>query len=865
MKHQPKPAGRTSATSNRDLLLAAAIIPLGLTAAARAATTDTYSAPSGNWSDPANWSLGRVPNNTDSVFVTNGPAGSFGNVTVAFDPAASTGTGLASVTIQGTNGGSVTLDHPANTFNVTGYEYVARDPGTIGSLNLSGGNHNPANLYLGYSPGSTGTVTISAPASLNAGNGYGLQFVGYSGTGRINQIAGANAGSALYLASRVASSGTYNLAGGSCDFSYQYIASDGTGTFTQTGGQNSAFDLYLGYDEGVNNDGATGSYTLSAGTLTVSNGEGIGSSTNNVTATFDQTGGTHTVTGYLNVGSGSNGSACFSLSGGTLTVQRYPSIALGGESIGTGDAPGTFKQTGGANSAYKLALGDYARGSGTYEFSDGSLTVSAGEDLGFSSTGIFNQSGGTHSVNGSLLVGIRAFGAFNLSGDGSLTVTTAPFGDSSIGSSGPGLFTQSGGTFKTNGSLTLGTDSSGSGTNILSGGTFIVGSAERIALSGQGALVQTGGTHYVNGTGTNGLYLALNPGSTGTATLSGGLLSVAASEYVGLRGTGSFTQSAGTHTIGSSLVVSANAGSSTGTFNLQGGNLSAASLTVNQGGSLTQTGGALTVTGRATNHASLSVLAGNASLGPLSGTGALIVGSPSATSIASATLTSFSQSSLTIDSTGTLTVKPNTPRATNTAAALVINPGGTLDLTRNDLLVDRTLTPPSTLRSYLSSGYSNNTWTGTGITSSLAQGTNASSFSLGWADGGDSPGVDGLATNQILVRYTHRGDANLDGKVDIQDLLRFRANAGTTNQAQWWQADFTYDGKVDIQDLLAFRANAGAPPVPSDVQFSDLLADTFNYVTAVPEPGATSLLALSGALALLARRKRRYHPESCHE
>jgi uncharacterized delta-60 repeat protein len=146
-----------------------------------------------------------------------------------------------------------------------------------------------------------------------------------------------------------------------------------------------------------------------------------------------------------------------------------------------------------------------------------------------------------------------------------------------------------------------------------------------------------------------------------------------------------------------------------------------------------------------------------------------------------------------------------------TVGALSLDPTSTLDLQTSDLLADRTLTPASTIRSYLTAGYANNAWTGPGIRSGTAAG-DSTHFSLGYADGGvtaDAP------AGQVLVRYTRRGDANLDRKVDIQDLLRFRANAGTPTPAQWWQADFTYDGKVDIQDLLAFRANAGtsAPEV----------------------------------------------------
>jgi uncharacterized delta-60 repeat protein len=137
---------------------------------------------------------------------------------------------------------------------------------------------------------------------------------------------------------------------------------------------------------------------------------------------------------------------------------------------------------------------------------------------------------------------------------------------------------------------------------------------------------------------------------------------------------------------------------------------------------------------------------------------------------------------------------------------LTIDGTSSLDLGSNDLLVDRTLTPAYTIRYYLAAGYANGTWAGTGIRSGNAA-SDPSHFSLGYADGG---ATSIAPAGQVLVRYTRRGDANLDGKVDIQDLLILRSNAGTTFGAQWWQGDFNFDGKVDIQDLLAFRANVGS-------------------------------------------------------
>jgi hypothetical protein len=179
---------------------------------------------------------------------------------------------------------------------------------------------------------------------------------------------------------------------------------------------------------------------------------------------------------------------------------------------------------------------------------------------------------------------------------------------------------------------------------------------------------------------------------------------------------------------------------------------------------------------------------------------------------------------------------------TLTVGALSIDGTSALDLKNNDLLVDRIATPAATIRSYLVAGYAGNQWTGPGIRSSTAAG-DPSHFSLGYADGGvtaDAP------PGQVLVRYTRRGDANLDRKVDIQDLLRFRANAGTPTPAQWWQADFTYDGKVDIQDLLAFRANAGLSVPEVIAAAAASVTYTSQHTAAAPGIFATATAITSG-------------------
>ena len=77
-------------------------------------------------------------------------------------------------------------------------------------------------------------------------------------------------------------------------------------------------------------------------------------------------------------------------------------------------------------------------------------------------------------------------------------------------------------------------------------------------------------------------------------------------EYIGVSGTGAFTQSGGTHTVTNTLTLAANSGSS-GTYNLSGGSLSAATIQINSGGHFNVTGAPQAVTGNVTNAGTVHV------------------------------------------------------------------------------------------------------------------------------------------------------------------------------------------------------------------------------------------------------------------
>ena len=93
----------------------------------------------------------------------------------------------------------------------------------------------------------------------------------------------------------------------------------------------------------------------------------------------------------------------------------------------------------------------------------------------------------------------------------------------------------------------------------------------------------------------------------------------------------------------------------------------------------------------------------------------------------------------------------------------------------------------------------------------------------------------------IVLAHGLDGDANLDGKVDINDLTIVLAHYGQTAGVSWATGDFNNDGKVDINDLTIVLANYGQTAG----------ASAAGNLSAAPEP-STLLLTAAGLLALVA-------------
>jgi hypothetical protein len=158
----------------------------------------------------------------------------------------------------------------------------------------------------------------------------------------------------------------------------------------------------------------------------------------------------------------------------------------------------------------------------------------------------------------------------------------------------------------------------------------------------------------------------------------------------------------------------------------------------------------------------------------------------------------------------------------------------------------------------------NNNWSGTtGIVTTQTQATNGSNFtSIGVASASQVIPSTATATalwagqtvtgTETLVMYTYGGDANLDGKINIDDYGHIDTSIGIGLKG-WFNGDFNYDGVINIDDYGIIDVNIGiqgAAFATGGGAVSGLGA-----VSAVPEPAAL-MFAPAGAL-LLARRRRR--------
>ena len=715
---------------------------------------------------------------------------------------------------------------------------------TVNTANASSGRART--LQIGNATGS-GTLEVQSGGELFAGNSIRLGIS--TGSGTVNQSGGLVAidlggDQNLRVGFDAAGTGNYNLSGGELWVGDSLtMGKDGTGTFTMTGGWIS----HAGFMTVGRSAGSNGTFNMSAGTV-------------------DQT------FGDFEVGNLSTGTA--NLSGGTFNVAPGRAFAVGNRLGGTGIATigGTALVKTSAGGDLFIAGNDNTvtqlGGTGTLNINGGEVQVDDDFVVGNYGAGTLNMTAGLVSKSGWIVVGNNpgSNGTFTLSG-GTINQT---FGDIEIGDESTGNATFSGGTFNGSWGFFVGNRRSGNGTATINGSALV--KVQTVTVGGQNA---EGSGAY--GTGTlhiDGGELQINDDfvighlGTGTVTMTAGLVSksgwIVLGDEVGSSGT--FNMSGGTvnQTFGDLEIGDA----ATGTLNLSGGTLNIAgtvftSKQATGNGHANVTGGTLNASAMI-NNGVFDFTGGNANVGVIDGSGTTNVGSTQLLQVAH-----VRQNSLTVNG-GTVKINPSgAANGVSVVNTLSINSGGKLDLTNNELIVKSIGVGTASGGVYngvsgmIQSGRNNGGWGGSGIITSQTTAIAGNLTTLGVASAAQAKGIGATDTavwngqtvtgGDTLVMYTYGGDANLDGKINVDDYGRidFAVPLGI---AGWSNGDFNYDGKINVDDygIIDFNVGIQGPPFGSSMAATSGIAS----VSAVPEPASIGLITMVAA-GLIARRRRR--------
>lgn len=352
-----------------------------------------------DWNTPTNWSLGRVPTNTNGA-----PSGD------TFDDA-----------VINTNVLFPVIN--ANLAAIPRDIVVASGAGNIGRVDQTAGTAATGNgnwLFIGRN-GGNGTYNLGNTSTTGGTfTGIGLGSGSVNANGRI-YVAGDSgaAGTGLF---NINTTGTVTAGN---DMSIG--AASGVGTVNLDAGTVSIGGwLSVGRDE--NGNAGTGNWNQSGGAVTVAGNTVLGLPGTH--GNFNITGGTHTTSGEFWVGTDvytdpnnlrfpSVGVA--NVSGGTVTMNNWLAVGRNG-AVGTLNITGTgvVQKIGAGN----ITIGTGAGGFGTVNVSAGVLSTDTDllvAENDATDIGVVNQSGGQVKVGGNLEVQRTGTGTYKLAG-GTLSV-----------------------------------------------------------------------------------------------------------------------------------------------------------------------------------------------------------------------------------------------------------------------------------------------------------------------------------------------------------------------------------------------------------------------------------------------------------
>ena len=425
--------------------------------------------------------------------------------------------------------GTYLLQAGSATLAVTGTEYIGHSG--IGTFKQTLGANQASALVVGALAGSTGTYTLS-DGTLTAISA----IIGAGGTGNFFHAGGTLGANTLVVGGDTGGSGFYALSNGATLnlTGTETVGDAGAGSLVQSGGINQTSAMILGAQVG-----GSGTVTISGGILAsiapiVVGGFGTG--------TLNYSGGTIS-TPSIDVATASGGHGLFAVNGGTIAF-------AGGETFGAAGA-GAYVQSAGSNQAAFIIVGDQVGSLGTATLSGGVLSAPL-VTVGNLGVGRFNHTGGTLATT-SLMLGATAsgsvsgFGNYAMGNNALLSVA----GDEVVGNRGTGIFTQTGGLHTIAGTLRIASLGGGAGFFTISGGTLTAS-----ATVNNGNLDISGGTVDVGQiTGTGSTFVGSSGGPAvqlNVPYLNQSAVSLRKSGTLNLPNTGAH----GTNSVGTLSIVS---------------------------------------------------------------------------------------------------------------------------------------------------------------------------------------------------------------------------------------------------------------------------------------------------------------------
>jgi autotransporter-associated beta strand protein len=804
------------------------------------------------------WVGGQNANAWDASTTTNFKLASNGSSTVFTqgDRVTFDGTGTSSVVITGTvSPFSVTVTGSSNvTLSGSGSISGSQTPLTMsgtGTLTIA---NTGGNSYTGDTTINSGTISIAADNALGTDaanltlNGGTLQTTSTNAMIFGHSIMVSPAGGNLKIIGN--GSSTTGQADRVIFTSSNMLVGSGTLTVTGDGTLAGAAPNTTTTGAGALVLNAANSFT---GTLNLQNGGLLEFATNDA---LDPSAAINIGNeGELAASNGATVGNALTISGGTNNTLSFTNAA------GTFSGPITLNSnlTVGLRNWYNYASVESGTISGIISGSGG-LTVNSGTGSGGTLTlGNFNTYIGGTTVNGSTLV---------ISDGGS------------IGGIRGTLNVNAGATVKLTAIDALGWGTGTAVTQInINGGTL------DNAVNGNNSYLAswnlTGGTMSASGGGAFNIIGTIGSTANGSIATNASAATSTISANVEIRGANSVLHinvadgSAATDLLisGSILNSAYEAGSNgiekdgagvmqlTGTNTYTGStNVSAGTLTV--GGSISGSSNITTAAG-ATLNASGASNAGLSTTTALTDNGTTNIGANAGTGIRAVRMASVN-----IGATGQLNVVSSslqTNRSVLVTGMFTETGNGTLDLGANDMIVSNAGAMGLTnVTNEIKSGFANGLWTGAGIQSSAAAGDSTHLTALGVILNNNTYGsakpFDTITpgANDVLIKYTYYGDADLSGHVDGTDYSLIDSGYGGAGTG-WQYGDFNYDGVIDgsdyslIDNTFNQQSSAGYA-----VQIATQTSEIALVSTTVPEPGSLGLLAFGAfAVASLAGRTKR--------